>query len=128
MKAANPEHFQEIPVLANFIEEVSPQPSQLGDNVAHALPSAPRPSVNASTSDNKVAKTTGTKRKSTRRKPKRQSKSSKYDNVIGNTSPVDNTDLPDIILSLNDSEYFSSDDEVEILDSDSSDSYDSPAY
>ena len=41
---------------------------------------------------------------------------------------MDTTDLPDIILSLNDSEYFDSDDEVEILDSDSSDSYDSPAY
>ena len=48
--------------------------------------------------------------------------------MIGNTSPVDTTDLPDIILSLNDSEYFDSDDEVEILDSDSSDSYDSSAY
>ena len=33
MKPANPEHLQEIPVLANFIEESSPQSSQLGGNV-----------------------------------------------------------------------------------------------
>ena len=44
-----------------------------------------------------------------------------------NTSPVDNTELPDIIITLNGSEYFSSDDEVE-LSSDSSDSCVSPAY
>ena len=43
MKAANPEHLQEIPVLTNFIEEVSPQPSQLGGNVVHAVPSVSRP-------------------------------------------------------------------------------------
>ena len=92
MKAANPEHFQEIPVLANFIEEVSSQPSQLGDNVVHALPSTSKTSAHTSTSADNVAKTNGTKRKSGRRKPKRQNKSSKYDNGIGNTSPVDTTD------------------------------------
>ena len=76
MKAANPEHLQELPVLANFIEENSPQPSQLGGNAVHDLPSVSRPSTHASTSDSKAAKTTGTKRKSRRRQSRRQNKSS----------------------------------------------------
>ena len=49
--------------------------------------------------------------------------------MIGNTSPLDTTSLLDIVLSLNDSEYFDSDDEVKIIDSNSNDSsYNSPAY
>ena len=45
LKAANPEHFEEIPVIADLIEEVSSQPSQLVDNVVHASSSTSKPSA-----------------------------------------------------------------------------------
>ena len=92
----------------------------------HDVPSVSRPSAQASTSESKATKTTGTKRKSRRRPSRRQNKSSKSSNEVGNASPLDNTELPDIVITLDDSEYFS-DEEVQ-LSSDSSDSSASPAY
>ena len=72
LKALNPEHFQEIPVIADLIEEVSSEPSQLGDNVDHALPSTSKSSAHTPALADNVAKTTGTKRKCGKRKPKKQ--------------------------------------------------------
>ena len=74
---------------------------------------------------------TATKRKSRGRPSRRPNKSSKASNEVGNTSPLDNTELPDIIITLDDSEYFS-DEEVQVssdssIDS-SSDSSASPDY
>ena len=46
---------------------------------------------------------------------------------MGNASPVDNTELPDIVITLDDSEYFS-DEEVQVSSDSSSDSSASPDY
>ena len=135
LKAANPEHSEEIQVIADLIEDVCSQPSQLSDSVIHSLPSTSKPSAQPTTlADHMASKSMGARRKCVKRKPKKQNdlggKSSRHDNVIGNTSPLDTTSLPDLVLILNDSEYIDSDDdEVKIIDSDSNDSsYDSPSY
>ena len=46
---------------------------------------------------------------------------------MGNASPLDNTELPDIVITLDDSEYFS-DEEVQLSSDSSSDSSASPDY
>ena len=64
---------------------------------------------------------TATKRKSRGRPSRRPNKSSKASNEVGNASPLDNVELPDIVITLDDSEYFS-DEEVQLSSDSSSDS------
>ena len=110
MRASNPEQWQELPVLTSYLDEGSPppQPPQLGGIAVHDGPSVSKPSTQASTSKQSC---TGTKRKSRRRPSRRTAKSSKVSNEVGNASPLDNVELPDIVITLDDSEYFS-DEEV----------------
>ena len=120
MRASNPEQWQELPVLTSHLHEDSPQtpqPPQLGGIAVHDGPSASKPSTQPSTSKQGCS---GTKRKSRRRPSRRPTKSSKASNEVGNASPVDNVELPDIIITLDDSEYFS--DEVQLSSDSSSDS------
>ena len=101
MRASNPEQWQELPVLTSHLDD-SPQPSQppqLGEIAVHGGPSVSKPSTQPSTSKQGC---TGTKRKSRRRPSRRPAKSSKASNEVGNASPVDNVELPDIIITLDD--------------------------
>ena len=101
LRASNPEQFQELPVLTTHLHEDSPQLPQLGGIDVHAGPSASKPSSQPSTSKQSCS---GSKRKS-RRRPSKPAKSCKTSSGVGNASPVDNVELPDIIITFDDSEY-----------------------
>ena len=104
MRASNPEQFQELPVLTSHMYEDSPhspQRPQRADIDAQAGPSASKASAQPTAPKQSDS---GSKRKS-RRRPSKPAKSCKTSSEVANTSPVDNVEPPDIVITLGDSEY-----------------------
>ena len=137
IKAADPEHAEELPIIADLVEDVHSQLPLLSATVIPSMPSTSKPTTQPpALADYMTSKFTGARRKSVLKRKSRQrqelsGKSIRHDNAvdIGNISPFDSTSLPDLILNLNDSEYFdSSDDEIKVLDQESDSSSISPSY
>ena len=114
LRASNPEKPQEPPVLANLMRHDPPQQlqqSRCGDTVARAGPSTSKDSSQA-----RVLKqsSSGLKRKAKRR-PSNPAKTCRSNSEINNVSPVDKVEPPEIVITLDDSEY----EEFKLSDSDS---------
>ena len=114
IRASNPEKHQEPPVLANLMRQDSPhhpQQSRCGDTVARTGPSTSKDSSQAS-----VPKQSGSglKRKA-RRRPSKSAKTCRSNSEINNVSPADKVEPPEIVITLDDSEY----EEFKLSDSDS---------
>ena len=104
MRASNPEQLQELLVLTSHMYEDSPhspQHPQRADTDAQAGPSASKASSQPTAPKQSGS---GSKRKS-RRRPSKPAKSCKTSSGVANTSPVDNVEPRDIVITLGDSEY-----------------------
>ena len=123
IRAANPQQAEELQILANIIKDANPQHS---NGVLMSLPSTSKlTSPVSALADQQVSNCTGARRKMVAKRKKckldqkHKDKSGRRDHVhqIENASPVDCISHPDLVLSLDETERFdSNDDDIQLIE------------
>ena len=103
IRASNPEQLEVLPVLTSHMYEDSPHSPQHPQRAADAQAGQSTSKASSQPTAPKQSGS-GSKRRS-RRKPSKPAKSCKTSSEVANTSPVDNVEPPDIVITLGDSEY-----------------------
>ena len=137
IRAANPEHAEELPIIPDIIEDVNSQLPTLSTADIPSMPSTSKLTTHPSAlADHPTSKCTGARQKKVvkrKSKPDQEysGKSTHRDSAlqIGNVLPLECMNLPDLILNLDESERFdSSDDEIQVLEQKSDSSSTSHHY